>query len=542
MQKIDYYFFLKNEIRFRLRHSTIYWLYLAFITLLGLLNIFFRGPEQVLIIPRVIFNLTNIEEYFSPIPIDYELLIILSLTILSLCFVVNLDTFTRESSNDMSNYLSLHSNYYSKIFSIRILSIGILFLIPIVIMILIPSYPEVPYIELIEIPLSMLKMENIIKSIVAVLFFLFWFEILVSIMLVIDYIFHNSFCRIFLYYPVIFTILGFLLISSNFLSGELIITEILLGRTLEKSPVSSLIIIIPAIIFFTFFIAKIIPKLINELIEWNLKNFEVDEENFNKKVKNNDFISIQEKFSNNLSFTKNSFFYLVINIPFLLLFIYIPSNDQLFALIVLFSIYLSICQLYALFFIFPTITLEKECHMEEMMLTRISYFEYYQPKLKQFVYQTIKPLIIGFGIIITESVFLIINNQLDEALRIISFCFLVLVQLFFFTGLLFVIWRFYPSKNLKGTTILTIFGLDLLLFIITYILRPRESIIPTFIDIVYAQSNMIVISPIISSLSLSFWYTNNDTFMLFFIIFGKFVASLILLIFSFIILKFSVEY
>ncbi len=230
------------------------------------------------------------------------------------------------------------------------------------------------------------------------------------------------------------------------------------------------------------------------------------------------------------------------NLPLLAIFCFNSIDDKPLALISLFSIYLLISQLNALFVVFSTITLEKEYHMEEMMLTRISYSDYYLPKLKHFFYQTIKPLSIGYIIIIAEIIVLVLNNEIREAGIMFMFCFLIIVQITFFTSILFSIWRLFPSKNLIGSTVLTIIGIESLLYFFIYIIRPRKTLIPTIGDIVYIQAPMIIVSPMLSNITLSYWIFNYDAIGLLIVVLGKFLVSLMLVLFSYIIFKCSIEY
>jgi hypothetical protein len=162
------------------------------------------------------------------------------------------------------------------------------------------------------------------------------------------------------------------------------------------------------------------------------------------------------------------------------------------------------------------VVVEKEYNMEEMILARISAYHYFVLKGKSLLKPILLNFMISFGTLI-----LFYRSQLP-------FFFPLAFNLFFraiyFVAVLMFVWRIFPPNNLLQSTVLSIFGLEIVGILVSSFLFP---------DVIYLQ---MLFAPIISSLYLTHYISVSDameaiSFLLLvniFLAFTFFLAALVL--------------
>ncbi|MHA2333343.1 MAG: hypothetical protein ACXAEU_15075 [Candidatus Hodarchaeales archaeon] len=430
MSMMSYY--ITNEMKFRIKTSALLWCY--------------YGTIFILVFPPVLVSV-----YFQQV-VHYQSLLGSLFFLLLLFFPLNLDIFTRESQLNMLEYLTMSSSGFKIIYVARIIANAILMIIP----------ACLGPLSLFVIKLPSLNSVSIVLDLVSLFlfcaFFYFWFLVALLVLQIIELKYPDSMVRVVLYMAMIFLIF-FLLSPTISLQPAFIITGIITSLKLFENTFFTLLFIL--IIFFSLLFIMIGYLIIQTVLLLMIsRRIEKITEMYGKNVKkSND--SIRSFYSGSHSFQKvlgrirettwRGFVPYLGIIFYLLIFSLVPDPMQRSdTLVIVYFFHLLVIYVYVLLVVFPRITIEKEFHMEELVLSRISSSRYFIAKSKLLMYSISKPLLIP-----TILLIFMVPDSISLIVAIVSFViFGVSFSLF--------LWRLLPAKNLLQTTLLTVLGIEIM--------------------------------------------------------------------------------
>ncbi|MFX1506885.1 MAG: hypothetical protein ACFFDC_12345, partial [Promethearchaeota archaeon] len=123
--------------------------------------------------------------------------------------------------------------------------------------------------------------------------------------------------------------------------------------------------------------------------------------------------------------------------------------------------------LYVLFIVFPRITLEKEFNMEELLLSRISAYEYIFPRVFLLLRTIFFPLVAALITII------LLSGSFISFIGLLPSLSLLVLYVFYFISIIIFLWRLFPAKNLLQMILFSLIGYDLFIILVTsFIFEP----------------------------------------------------------------------
>lgn len=462
-------FYVTNEIKVRLRTSLLLWCYFGCVFIIFLSHI---------LIAIFIPNLSS----FKTLP---NILLFIFL----LFFPVNLDIFARESQSNMLDYLAMNSARFITIYSSRITANALLMVVPIIL----------GFVSLFTIQTILTNPSSLLFFLVYLflnlLFFLCWFFIALLVLSVVELKFPDSFIRIILYFGGLFVIIGPLFLINMLLNGSLIIIGVCLGLQLFENVFLTVVEIIFVCVITILFLSLVITRRIDLVVGKILAVGQVPQnEKFPPRFS---FYSLSEA----IGVIKRSSWHNLVSylgtVPYLFLFIIVSDHSRLMGcFMTIFGFHFFFILLYVLLLVFPQITIEKEFNMEELLLSRITVYQYFFQKV------TLLLRSIFFPFMIVSIVITILSWPSFFASFPIFF--FLIIRASYLVSLLIFIWRLFPTKNLLQSTLLSIFGLEVLAVLVISFILP--------------VSTSLVYSPILSSLLISQLITDPD--------FAKYVSSI----------------
>ena len=440
-------FYIKNELKVRLRTSLLFWCYYSTIFIISL-------P----IFLSLVFSIPS----FTPFQQLPGLLLFLFLVF----FSFNVSVFSREKQLYMQDYLAMFSMQFKTIYYTRIIANSLLMIIPTIIVFLssiILNIKETGDLSLIFRSLILLPLFT--------LFFISWSLVVTSLIAIIEIRSSDSTVRVIFYIIVLIIIIIFMLFMRELLHVPSIIIEVIFGQNLFENIYLSLIMIILTCIVSMVFLSRIIDMHIT-LVEKQVNN--------EPKLRYGIYRLLEKRiFPKRLSLF-SILPYLGI-LPYLIIFLTTTNSILLKdSFMVVFCYHFFILLLLIILFIFPKITVEKEFNMEEMILSQISAYRYFFAKVKLLVYHIFHPFLIA-----VISIILLTELDLNTFTPLII---ILVIRAFYLISILIFIWRFFPTKDLLQSAVLTIFGLEIVGILLAGFLVP-------FI--------LLVFSPILSCLMIA---------------------------------------
>ena len=464
------FFYVTNEIRVRLRTSLLLWCYFGCVFIIFLSHIL-----VAIFIPRL--------SSFKTLP---NILLFIFL----LFFPVNLDIFARESQSNMLDYLAMNSARFITIYSSRITANAILMVVPIIL-----GFVSLFIVQAILTNPSSLLFFLVYLPLI-LLFFLCWFFIALLVLSVVELKFPDSFFRIILYFGGLFVIIGLLFLINMLSNGSLIIIGVCLGLQLFENVFLTVVEIIIVCVITILLLSSVITRRIDLVVGKILAVGQVPQnEKFPPRFS---FYSLSEA----IWFIKKSSWQKIVpylgTVPYLFLFIMVSDRSRLMeTFMAIFGFHFFFILLYVFLMVFPQITIEKEFNMEELLLSRITVYQYFFQKVTLLLKSIFFPFMIA-------SIVITILSWPSFFASIPVFFFLV-IRAFYFVSVIIFIWRLFPTKNLLQSTTLSIFGLEVLGFLIINFILPTNIV-------------LLIYSPIISSLLISQLIADPD--------FVKYVSSI----------------
>ena len=490
-------FYVTNEIRVRLRTSLLLWCYFGCVFIIFLSHIL-----VAIFIPRL--------SSFKTLP---NILLFIFL----LFFPVNLDIFARESQSNMLDYLAMNSARFITIYSSRITANALIMVVPIIL----------GFVSLFTVQALLIDPSSLLFFLVYVflifLFFLCWFFIAMLVLSVVELKFPDSFFRIILYFGGLFVIIGPSFLINMLSNGSLIIIGVFLGLQLFENVFLTVVEIIIVCVITTLLLSLVITRRIDLVVRKILAVGQVPQnEEFPPRFS---FYSLSEA----IGFIKKSSWHNIVpylgTVPYLFLFIIVSNRSRLMeCFMAIFGCHFFFILLYVLLLVFPQITIEKEFNMEELLLSRITVYQYFFQKVTLLLRSI-------FFLFMIASIVITILSWPSFFATIPVFIFLI-IRASYFVSLLIFIWRLFPTKNLLQSTILSIFGLEVLGVLV--------------ISFIVPGSTSLVYSPILSSLLISQFAADPNTFLkistMTFDICMNMTTAIVLFLASFILLKSEVRF
>ena len=484
-------YYVTNEIRVRLKTSLLLWCYYGSVFAISILNML-------------------VTTFFNQLEL-YQTLPSIFLFIMLLFFPLNLDIFSRESQLNMLDYLVMSSTRFNTIYVARVIANALLMICPITVgflSIFIGQFFITDFLDaFISTPIFLGYL------LIISLFFLSWFLIAIIILSIIELKYPDSTFRVILYYFVLIIMIGSLILLNRLLNASSIIIGVLLGQQLFENLFLSFIEIIISCVVTQLFLSLVITRR-TELVERK-----IDQE----MQSGFGFYALLERSINSSSWRRIVPYFGAI--PYLLIFLMLPEKPRITVFkenfMVVLGFYFFFILLYVLLIVFPRITIEKEFHMEELLLSRITINQYFFEKVTLLLRSIFFPFILA-----TMVLTILFWPPLFHSNLVFIFPILI-IRAFYFVSVIIFFWRLIPSKNLVQTTQFSIIGLEVLGFLV---IRSIIPLVPVFS----------IYSPILSSLLISQMtidpnvenYNNSIFFsvwMNLFIAIVLFVGSLILI-------------
>lgn len=454
-------YYIINEIRVRLKTSLLLWCYFG--------SVFTISISNMLVI--IFFN--QLELYYT-LPSVF-------LFILLFFFPLNLDIFSRESQLNMLDYLIMNSARFNTIYAARVIANALLMISPITIGFLSIFIGKFFVTDFLDVFISTPYFLG--HLLLTFLFFLSWFMIAIIILSIIELKYPNSTIRAILYYFGLIVVIGSLILLNELLNTSSIITGALLGQRLfENLFVSFIEIIISCAIT-----QLIISLVITRRLEFVERKIDQEMQRGKSSLKFSAYTLLEVERSLNSSSWRRIVPYFGA-IPYILIFLMLPDKSRLTVFkessMVVLGFHFFFILLYILLIVFPSIPIEKEFHMEELLLSRIPVNQYFNEKV------TLLLRSIFFPFIVATTVIIILSWPFFFHLNFVFIILILIVRAFYFVSILIFIWRLIPSKNLVQTTQFSIIGLEIFGFLAIRFIIPLGNV-------------FLIYSPIISSLIIS---------------------------------------
>ncbi len=453
-----------HEIKIRLKSSLLLWCY--------------YGCIFLILLPSFLYFIFS----YSFSPVSSKLLGLL-LFLFLLFFPINLDLFSRERQVSMLDYLVISPTQFKTLYFARSFANAILMILP-----PLGGFLGVFLIE----KLSGNRLSPLFFSpfflLLLFLFFFDWFLISVLTLGVSENYYPSSIFRTIIYYLTILTVF-FVLLILDLYDFQFLISPVLLGRSLFADfPLSFLVLLILSFILL-FSVYKVITHICQKtVIEVMKGGQQMKSGNFH--TSSNFYLKLLNLTSTQTPTWQQSL--LLLNcLPYVLVYIlFDDSFSSIMFVVYLFCIHFITILLIGLFTIFPKIVMEKEYNMEEMILARISAYRYFSLKVTSLLRPILLNFLFSFGALViffrseTSTFFPLAVNLLFRAI--------------YFVAVLLLIWRIFPVKNLLQSTVLSIFGIEIVGILVSIFLFPGVDYL------------LILFSPILSSLLLAAYISTPD--------------------------------
>ncbi|MFX1285051.1 MAG: hypothetical protein ACFFB5_15420 [Promethearchaeota archaeon] len=498
-------FYITNEIKVRLKTSMLLWCYYGSIFCISIPNL----------LATILFNEFEL----------YQTLPSIFLFLLLLFFPLNLDIIARESHLNMLDYLIMSSARFKTIYAARIIANALLMIIPITIGFLSIFFGQFFVTDFLDIfifaPLLLGYM------LIILLFFLFWFLIAMIIQVIIELKYPDSSFRVILYYCGLITMIGSLFLLNRLLKTSFIIIGVFFEYKLFENIFLSFNEIIIGCIIAQLLLSLIINKRIKLIMKKMLRR---DQEMQTGKVLPKfglyTLLEAERSIKSSLWRRMGPYFNAV---PYLLIFIVLLDKSSLMEnFMLVLGIHFFFILLYVLLIVFPRIIIEKEFNMEELLLSRITIYQYFFDKILLLFRSIFFPFIIA-----TIMITILSWPSLFHPNSIYVFTILI-IRAFYFVSVIIFVWRLFPSKNLLQTSLFSIIGLEILGFLVIRFICPDD------------YTNQFAYSPIIGSISIPsiMLHPNieNCTYSIFFSIYSNLILSIALFLGSLVLIKSEVRF
>lgn len=461
--------------------------------------------------------------------IDLNKYLFLLLFFLILFFPQNNDIFSREITSNMVDYVIMTSPIFKTIFLSRIYANAFFMIVPGLLI----------HFGAFLVPRLFIQLDIVNYAILLCLIFfllLFWFLLSTQILLILQFKISDSLICTLLYFGII---LSLIFITSFFstLMGSLKFGSVFIGFISEDNMIISL--------FSLFVGCSVLSVTLSYSIEHWIVNISKKMERREEDIKHPYSLYNLIGCSNNLN--KKDFIFYFVDIlcvsifPFFLdstFYNNIILRTESFFIIIfqnfitLITINFIIAILYTVIRVLPQVTAEKQFNMEELLLSKISAFKYLKEKCKLLYRPFSVFLLIPVCLFTIFSMFIsfILNRPFPlvdyfEILLLLMMILIILVA--YFTSLLIFLWRFLPARDLLRSSIITIFGIEILATVISIFFFPPA----------------IIFAIILSSLGLQVIIFDSAVNNSFLFIYGNLAnLSLILLFASYILLKADIKF
>lgn len=498
-------FYLVNEIKVRIKTSVLLWSYYGVMASIFIstipLGVFFKQPILYQTLPSKIL---------------FIFLLYLPLTF---------DIFSREYQLNMIDYFTMNSVKFKTIYKVRMISNAFLMVIPILV-----GFLSIFLLQLLS--LNLLTIPQILAYLLIIsLSFFFWFSIAILILSITELKYFTNLSRILIYFAIIVSIISGFSLLNELGKNLSSIPGVILGLTLFENPVISLLTTLIGCVMTQI----VILSLLTKIVDLYVNKTEILGQKESLKIQYSSNYSLVEGLKSVKDLPWKFLLSIISFVPYLLLYIITPDPLQrVESLLVVISYHFLLILIYVLVLRFPLITVEKEFNMEELILSRISSTHYFIEKVKQLLVWILSPLILpGFMILIlTRPFFFMTINRHPFFICLAQFSILLLIRALYFISILIFIWRLLPAKNLLQSTLLSIFGLEILGIFLFLLLFPPLNSPPLLIILMIAPP---VFSPILSSTSLYYDAITPNIFeefeilALFALTIGFFFGSLLLI-------------
>ncbi len=478
----SFYFYLVNEIKVRIKTSVLLWAYY------GVMASIFIST-----IPLALFFQQPILYQTLPSKILFIFLLFLPLTF---------DIFSREYQLNMIDYFTMNSVKFKTIYKTRIISNAFLMVIPILL-----GFSSIFLFQLLSFNLPSILQILVYLLIISLSFYL-WFSIAIIILSITELKYSTNLSCVLIYFVIITCLIGCFSLLNELGKNLSSIPSVILGLTLFKNPAVSLLTTLIGCVMTQIFVLLLLTKIVH----FYANKTEILGQKESRKIQYSSNYSIVEGLKSIKDLPLRFLMPILSFMPYLLLYsITTDPLQRVEGLLVVFSFHFLIILIYVLVLKFPLITVEKEFNMEELILSRISSTHYFLEKVKQLLVWILSPLILpGYMILIlTRPFFFMMVGRHPFLNCLIQFGILLLIRVLYFVSILIFIWRLLPTKNLLQSTLLSIFGLEILGIFLFLLLTPPLNSPPLLIILMIAPP---AFSPLLSSTSLYYYAITPNIF------------------------------
>ena len=418
-----------------------------------------------------------------------------SLWLLFILFsIISSSIFSREISNNMTEFLFMKINTIKSTFYLRLMINFIIISFPILLSLFIT---DVLYFRI------LFSLYSLFSFFSCIFLLYFWFLVAMNIFIFLNILFEGEIMRFLIFIVSIILFLAILSFISDFIYPTHVLTlisnfifptnkltailffdypiyyfylkPVFTGKILFEYPMFNLVILIIPIFLF--------QKSLSILIDIR---FKILKQNYNYKktysTRSKSIIDIFKVFIEKIKFkSKKSRSFIVI----LVFFFYIIAISFGLILIVVYT-HILITFIYLLAFVLPNVIAEKQFNMEEMILAVVNTKEYYMDKIISLLnpsFFTIFPLLIFIIPFMNLNSYIYYKIEASKSIPILIPLFFI-SHIFYLVSIILLIWRLLPMKNQYQNSLIALLGFDFFVNYLVVFLLPEDKFFSSLLPLI----------------------------------------------------------